>query len=91
MNFTTLEPTLSWMSQLATSVGSNGKYNYSLAETGSLGKLGIAAQTVYRLSPSLVDGQYYLDASGLAYDHDGDTDYSGNLLKLRYELGDSQR
>ena len=90
VNFTTLEPTLSWVSQVATSVGSYGKYNYSLAETGSLGKLGIAAQTVYRLSPSLVDGQYYLDASGLAYDHDGDTNYSGNLLKLRYELSDSQ-
>ncbi len=90
VNFTTLEPTLSWNSQLSMSLGTYGKYNYSLAETGSLGKLGIAAQTVYRLAPSLVDGQYYLDASGLAYDHDGDSDYSGNLLKLRYELGDSQ-
>ena len=90
VNFNTLEPTLSWVSQVSTSVGTYGKYNYSLAETGSLGKFGIAAQTVYRLAPSLVDGQYYLDASGLAYDHDGDTDYSGNLLKLRYELSDSQ-
>ncbi|MBV8117035.1 MAG: hypothetical protein JOZ01_03615 [Candidatus Eremiobacteraeota bacterium] len=90
VNFTTLQPTLSWMSQLATSVGSNGKYNYSLAETGSFGKLGIAAQTVYRTVPSLVDGEYYLDASGLAYNHDGDSDYSGNLVKLRYELSDSQ-
>ncbi|MGB8521285.1 MAG: TonB-dependent receptor, partial [Candidatus Tumulicola sp.] len=90
VNFTTLEPTLSWNSQLTTSVGSNGKYNYSVGETGSIGKLGIAAQTVYRLAPSLVDGQYFLDASGLAYNHDGDTDYSGNLLKLRYELGDAE-
>ncbi|MGA8533198.1 MAG: TonB-dependent receptor [Candidatus Tumulicola sp.] len=90
VNFTTLEPTLSWMSQGAASMGSNGKYNYSLAETGSFGKLGIAAQTVSRTVPSLVDGEYYLDASGLAYDHDGDSDYSGNLVKLRYELSDSQ-
>jgi hypothetical protein len=90
VNFTTLQPTLSWMSQVATSVGSNGKYNYSLAETGSFGKFGIAAQTVYRTVPSLVDGQYYLDASGLAYDHSGDSDYFGNLVKLRYELSDSQ-
>jgi hypothetical protein len=90
VNFTTLQPTLSWMSQVAASVGSNGKYNYSLAETGSFGKFGIAAQTVYRTVPSLVDGEYYLDASGLAYDHDGDSDYYGNLVKLRYELSDSQ-
>jgi len=90
VNFTTLQPTLSWISQVATSVGSYGKYNYSLAETGSLGKLGIAAQTVYRTVPSLVDGEYYLDASGLAYNHDGDSDYYGNLLKLRYEPSDSQ-
>jgi hypothetical protein len=90
VNFSTLQPTLSWMSQVATSVGSNGKYNYSLAETGSFDKLGIAVQTVYRSVPSLVDGEYFLDASGLAYDHQGDSDYSGNLLKLRYEFGDSQ-
>lgn len=90
VNFTTLAPTLSWLSQVAISAGSNAKYNYSLAESGSLGKLGIALQTVYRSVPSLVDGEYYLDASGLAYDHDGDSSYSGNLLKLRYEFGDSQ-
>jgi hypothetical protein len=90
VNFTTIQPTLSWLSQLSASVGSNGKYNYSLAESGSLGKLGVAVQSVYRTSPSLVDGDYYLDASGLAYDHQGDADYSGNLLKLRYEFGDSQ-
>ncbi len=90
VSFTTLQPTLSWMSQVATSVGSNGKYNYSLAETGSFGKLGLAAQTIYRSAPSLVDGQYFLDGSGLAYSHDGDSDYYGNLLKLRYELTDSQ-
>lgn len=90
VNFTTLQPTLSWLSQVSTSVGTYGKYNYSLAESGSLGKLGIAVQTVYRSVPSLVDGDYYLDASGLAYNHDGDSSYSGNLLKFRYEFGDSQ-
>ena len=90
VNFTTVQPSLSWLSQTSASVGSNGKYNYSLAETGSIGKLGLAVQTVYRTSPSLVDGDYYLDASGLTYDHQGDSNSSGNLLKLRYEFGDSQ-
>lgn len=90
VNFTTLQPTLSWESQIAASMGSNAKYNYSFAESGSLGKLGLAVQTVYRSVPSLVDGDFYLDASGLAYDHNGDSSYSGNLLKLRYDIGDSQ-
>ncbi|HZY97268.1 MAG TPA: TonB-dependent receptor [Candidatus Cybelea sp.] len=89
VNFSTLAPTLSWVSQLQTSVGSYGRYNYSLAETGSIGKLGLAVQTVNRLNPSLVDGDFYTDASGLAYSHDGDSTISGNLLNARYEFGDS--
>ncbi|HVA33351.1 MAG TPA: TonB-dependent receptor, partial [Candidatus Baltobacteraceae bacterium] len=90
VNFTTLQPTLSWLSQAALSAGSNGRYNYSLAESGSFGKLGMAAQTVYRLVPSWVDNDAFLDASGQRYSHDGDSSFSGNLLKLRYEFGDTQ-
>jgi hypothetical protein len=89
VNFTTLQPTLSWLSQVSLSTGSNGKYNWSFAESGSLGKLGIAAQTVYRLAPSWVDGQSYLDASGRFYSHDGDSTFGGNLVKLRYEFDDT--
>ncbi len=90
VNFTTLQPTLSWLTQLALSSGSDGRYNYSLGESGSLGKLGLAVQTVYRLSPSLVDGDRYADASGQDYVHEGDSDYDGNLVKLQYRLGDAQ-
>ena len=36
VNFSTLQPTLSWISQLQMSTGSNGRYNYSFAETGSI-------------------------------------------------------
>ena len=89
VNFSTLQPTLSWLSQIQLSTGSYGRYNYSVAETGSLGKLGIAVQTVSRLNPSLVDGDTYLDASGLDYSHDGDSYISGNLISTRYEFGDS--
>ncbi len=51
VNFSTLQPTLSWQSQLQLSVGSYGRYNYSVAETGSDGKLGVAVQTISRLYP----------------------------------------
>ena len=77
VNFSTLQPTLSWITQMQLSAGSNGRYNYSLAETGSVGKLGLAVQTVNRLYPSLVDGDLYVDASGLDYVHDGDSTISG--------------
>jgi hypothetical protein len=89
VNFSTLQPTLSWISQLQMSVGSYGRDNYSIGETGSVGKLGVAVQTVSRLNPSLADGYFYEDASGLSYMHDGDSTISGNLFSGRYEFGDS--
>jgi hypothetical protein len=89
VNFSTLQPTLSWISQLQISTGSEGRYNYSLSETGSIDKLGIAVQTVDRLYPSLVDGDFYQDASGLAYSHDGDSTVTGNVISARYEFGDN--
>ncbi|MFY9719468.1 MAG: TonB-dependent receptor, partial [Candidatus Cybelea sp.] len=89
VNFSTLQPTLSWITQLQLSAGSYGRWNYSVAETGSFDKLGIALQSVQRLYPSLVDGEVYLDASGLDYDHDGDSTVSGNVINARYQFGDS--
>ena len=90
VNFTTLEPTLSWESYLTMATGSNGRYNWGLAETGSEGKLGVAIDAVDRLNTSWLDGLLYTDASGLDYVHDGDSDTSGELVKLRYEVSDSQ-
>ncbi len=88
VNFSTLQPTLSWISQIQMSTGSNGRCNYSVAETGSAGKLGLAVQTVDRLYPSLIDGDLYEDASGLDYVHDGDSTISGNVFSTRYEFSD---
>ncbi|MDQ2865836.1 MAG: TonB-dependent receptor, partial [Candidatus Eremiobacteraeota bacterium] len=90
VNFSTLQPTLSWLSNLSISAGTNGRDNYSFGESGSFGKLGVAAQTTYRENPSLVDGQTYVDASGIDYSHDGDSSISGKLAKLRYQFSDSQ-
>ena len=90
VNFTTLEPTLSWLSYGELALGSYGRYNYSAAETGSDGNLGIAAEVVDRNTPSLVDGDEYLDASGLDYVHNGDNSTGGELVKLHYDLGDTQ-
>jgi hypothetical protein len=90
VNFTTLEPTLSWLSYASLALGSYGRYNYSLAETGSDGKLGIAVELTDRDTPSLVDGERYLDSSGLDYIHNGANSTGGELLKLHYSLSDTQ-
>ncbi len=90
VGFSTLQPTLSWRSALQLGVGSNGRYNYSMGETGSFGKLGTALQATYRQYPSLVDGMTYLDASGLDYSHNGDSGIAGELARFRYQFSDSQ-
>lgn len=90
VNFTTLEPTLSWLSYGSLSMGSYGRYDYEVAETGSSGKFGIALETTDRYLPSLVDGERYLDASGLDYVHDGSSTIGGDLVKLHYALSDEQ-
>ncbi len=90
VNFRSLDPTLSWQSAFSLSVGSNGKNNYSIGETGSLGRLGIAAMHTYRMTPSLLDGMQFLDTSGLDYTHEGDRQSIGTLVKLRYQLSDAQ-
>ncbi|HUA10221.1 MAG TPA: TonB-dependent receptor [Candidatus Acidoferrales bacterium] len=90
VNFSTLEPTLSWESYLSMATGTLGRHNESFAETGTDGKLGMAVMGVERLYPSWLDGMTYLDASGLDYNHDGDREIGGEFVKLRYDLSDSQ-
>ncbi len=90
VGFSTLQPTLTWRSTLQLGVGSNGRYNYSMGETGSFGKLGTALQGTYRSYPSLADGMTYLDASGLDYSHNGDSGIAGELARFRYQFSDSQ-
>ena len=90
VNFRTLEPTLAWQGTGSLSAGSYGRYNWSIGETGSLGKLGIALQHTSRSTPSLANGMRFLDASGLDYEHDAVNANTGDLVKLRYRLGPAQ-
>lgn len=90
VNFSTLQPTLSWQSAFSLAAGSNGKNNYSFGESGSVGKLGLAVMHTYRMMPSLLDGMRFLDQSGLDYSHQGDRQQKGTLVNLRYELDQAQ-
>ena len=86
VNFSTLQPTLSWQGRASLSAGSYGKYNWALSESGTLGKLGVALQHTTRDTPSLANGMRFLDASGLNYEHDAVNAQDGDLLKLRYQM-----
>jgi hypothetical protein len=90
VNFTTAEPTLTWQGNDSFAVGSNGANNWTLGESGSFGKFGVAVTLADRLRPSLLDGMTYLDSSGLTYNHDGDSTSGGEMVKLRYKLDDAQ-
>lgn len=90
VNFTTAQPTLSWQGNDSIAGGSNGANNWTLGESGSFGKFGIAVTLADRLTPSLLDGMTYLDSSGLDYNHDGDRTSGGEVVNLRYRLNDAQ-
>ena len=91
VNFTTLQPTLSWESydSLMLPVAC-AQQLAKLAETGSFGKLGVALDLCGGLATSWLDGLRYTDASGLNYVHDGDANSFGSSGRLRYEFEDSQ-
>jgi hypothetical protein len=89
VNFRTLQPTQTWQTQGQAADGSFDRYNYSLGETGSIGKLGIAVLTTKRAGNNPLTFQDYTDESGLTYPHGGETANIGDFVKLRYELTDS--
>lgn len=88
LNFRTLQPTQTWVSRLSASYGTFDRFNYQLGETGSIGKLGIAALHTYRGGNNPLTFETYRDQSGLTYPHAGESTNAGNLAKLRYSLND---
>jgi hypothetical protein len=89
VNFRTLQPTQTWQFQGGGSTGTFDKNTYQLATTGSLGKLGIAAEHVFRDGNNPLTFQTYADESGLPpYQHGGFSHSNGDYLKFRYSLGD---
>ncbi|HEY0393238.1 MAG TPA: carboxypeptidase regulatory-like domain-containing protein [Candidatus Elarobacter sp.] len=88
VNYRTLEPTKQWITRITSSYGTYDRSSYLGAVTGSLGKLGIAAQFAHRSTGSPFDGLTFGDQSGLTYQHDAGQRWTGENLKLRYALND---
>jgi hypothetical protein len=89
VNFTTLQPTQTWQTRGSAAYGSFDKYNWSLGETGSIGKLGIAVLTTKRGGNNPLTFRDYLDQSGIDYAHGGESTSAGEFMKLRYGLTDN--
>jgi hypothetical protein len=90
VNFRTLQPTQAMQSHLSATDGTFDRANYSIASTGSIGPLGIAAQHTWRGSNSPLTFQDFQDQSGLTYAHEGESTSLGDFLKLRYRVGDNR-
>ena len=88
VNFRTLEPTQSWNERLAMTYGTYDRWNYQVSATGSIGPLGIAVMHTDRGGNNPLTFQDYEDISGLTYPHGGYTENLGDLIKLRYRIGD---
>lgn len=90
VNFRTLQPTQAMQEKISGTYGTFDRANYSVATTGSIGSLGIAAQHTWRGSNSPLTFQQFEDQSGLTYSHEGESINLGDFLKLRYKLGDNR-
>jgi len=84
VNFDTRNPTLDWIGTGSVIEGLYGNFGTTLTETGTSGRLGLAFAYASRAEGDPIDGQRFLDLSGLDYVHHTVADTSGEALKLRY-------
>ena len=87
VNFRTLEPSRTWQLQTSLSYGSLERSSAQFSASGSLKKLGIAAQHAVRGGDNQLTGLTFADSSGEAYVHDGSSYRIGDFVKLRYPVG----
>jgi hypothetical protein len=90
VGFRSIEPTLTWQGKVTASYGTFGNAAGILSLSGTTGRIGIALTESSRGTYSALNGQTYLDASGLDYTHDGAALNDGTLLKIRAPLGSAQ-
>jgi len=89
VNFRTLEPTQSWNERVSASDGTYDHWNYQISTTGSDGRLGIAVMHTSRGANNPLSFESFEDESGLTYSHGGFSTLDGDLVKMRYRLGDN--
>jgi Carboxypeptidase regulatory-like domain len=89
-NLTTIYPTLSWQSALHEELDSYGGGAAIANVSGTAGFLGLAAQVATRQTNGPLNGDSFLDGSGLFYSHDQNAQRSGVALTAQGAIGDNQ-
>jgi len=84
INLDTRDPTLDWLGSAKFSQGSYGTGSGTIFEGGTTGRFGMAFTHSVNQRGSPLDGQSYLDTSGLFYAHDAISRNIGDALKIRY-------
>jgi hypothetical protein len=84
INFKLRQPTLAWLGNASEIQGSYGNSASSLSEGGTVGRLGIAYSYATRSQGDSLDGQQFLDSSGLFYSHDTVAKTAGQDINIRY-------
>lgn len=87
INYQTLMPTKFWAYHVRNEIGDYGAQLFSASATGSVGKLGVAAQHVFSARDSFLSGLTYEDQSGKTYLHTGGNASLADLAKFTYPLG----
>ena len=89
VNIQTRGPTLDWMGGAQQRLNSFDGEDTTVAEGGTVGRLGLAFSRAYSAEGSSLDGRRFLDTSGLDYVHNGLASTTGDTLESRYPLSPS--
>lgn len=90
VDLTSSDPTIAFSTDGSQQAASLGASNSMLQLRGTTGYIGFVARHVSREEYGPRQGLFYLDESGLAYDHRDSQNGSGDLLKIRVPIDTSQ-
>lgn len=86
INFEARNPTLDWMAAVEQRVGGLNSTATTLVAAGTSGRVGFSLTHATSTTGDPLDGQRFLDTSGLDYIHEGAATASGTAFKARFPL-----
>ena len=87
LDFSTLNPTISWLGSIAASTGTLGQNLFGFSERGTFGYVGLSYAHSAHTTVGPLQGLTYLDASGIDYSHDDSASTAGDVIKARVPIG----
>ncbi|MDQ6941234.1 MAG: TonB-dependent receptor [Candidatus Eremiobacteraeota bacterium] len=80
----TYDPTIDWIGMIQERAASFGSSALTLQERGTAGRVGFSAVHAQAELGHPLDGRYYADTTGLAYNHHANSLSSGDTFTTRY-------